>query len=81
MHRLNGVPVENGATAFDLADRGLTLGDGLFETIAVFGGRPALLDAHLDRLATAAEYGDRLEQAVAESEAPIRQIEGGRAVL
>ena len=47
MHRLNGVPVEDGAVAFDLSDRGLTLGDGLFETIAVFGGRPALLDAHL----------------------------------
>ncbi len=54
MHRLNGVPVEDGAVAFDLSDRGLTLGDGLFETIAVFGGRPALLDAHLDRLAAAA---------------------------
>ncbi len=34
----------------DPADRGLTLGDGLFETIAVRGGKPARLDAHLARL-------------------------------
>ncbi|HVI30221.1 aminotransferase class IV [Hansschlegelia sp.] len=54
MHRLNGVPVEKGAVAFDLSDRGLTLGDGLFETIAAFDGRPALLEAHLDRLSAAA---------------------------
>ena len=53
MLRLNGKVVE-GAVPFDLADRGLTLGDGLFETIAVFGGRPALLGAHLDRLCAAA---------------------------
>lgn len=53
MLRLNGRPVE-GAAAFDLGDRGLTLGDGLFETIAVFSGRPALLGEHLDRLCDAA---------------------------
>lgn len=53
MLRLNGVPVE-GPAAFDLGDRGLTLGDGLFETIAVFSGRPALLGQHWRRLETAA---------------------------
>lgn len=31
-------------------DRGLTLGDGVFETIAIRGGAPVRLDAHLDRL-------------------------------
>ncbi len=34
----------------DPADRGLTLGDGLFETIAVRGGQAARLGAHLARL-------------------------------
>ncbi len=32
-------------------DRGLAYGDGLFETIAVSGGRPSLLEQHLARLA------------------------------
>lgn len=55
MLRLNGKPVSDaGAAPFDLADRGLTLGDGLFETIAVFDGRPAALEAHLDRICRAA---------------------------
>lgn len=34
-----------------LDDRGLAYGDGLFETIAVIGGRPRLWQAHMDRLA------------------------------
>ncbi len=32
-------------------DRGLAYGDGLFETVAVAGGRPRLWQAHMDRLA------------------------------
>jgi branched-chain amino acid aminotransferase len=35
-----------------IADRGLLLGDGLFETMAVHNGRVFDLDAHLDRLAS-----------------------------
>lgn len=34
----------------DAGDRGLLYGDGLFETIAVVGGRPRFLDWHLERL-------------------------------
>lgn len=34
----------------DPADRGLTLGDGLFETVAVFNGHAVWLGDHLDRL-------------------------------
>jgi branched-chain amino acid aminotransferase len=34
----------------DPSDRGLTLGDGLFETIAVFNGKAVWLADHLDRL-------------------------------
>ncbi|MBJ9978197.1 aminodeoxychorismate lyase [Pseudomonas sp. S75] len=39
------------AAALDLRNRGLAYGDGLFETLAVRGGKPALLQRHLDRLA------------------------------
>ncbi|NIF16841.1 aminodeoxychorismate lyase [Pantoea sp. Cy-639] len=39
------------ATAVNLQNRGLAYGDGLFETIAVRGGRPSLLTQHLERLA------------------------------
>jgi branched-chain amino acid aminotransferase len=45
----NGGLVE-GPISVDALDRGLTLGDGLFETIAVLNGMPGYLEAHLDRL-------------------------------
>ncbi|MHB2249179.1 aminodeoxychorismate lyase [Pseudomonas fitomaticsae] len=44
---VDGLP----ADALSLKDRGLAYGDGLFETIAVRGGQPVLLDRHLMRLA------------------------------
>jgi 4-amino-4-deoxychorismate lyase len=43
---VNGRP----ATTIDVMDRGLHYGDGLFETIAIRGGRARLLDHHLERL-------------------------------
>lgn len=43
---INGEP----AGQLSIADRGLLYGDGLFETIAVRNGRPALLAKHLQRL-------------------------------
>ncbi|SDT39317.1 aminodeoxychorismate lyase [Pseudomonas granadensis] len=39
------------ADSLSLKDRGLAYGDGLFETIAVRGGQPILVDRHLARLA------------------------------
>ncbi len=42
------------AGSLSLKDRGLAYGDGLFETIAVCGGRPGLLERHLARLAEGA---------------------------
>ena len=44
---VDGLP----AATLPLADRGLAYGDGLFETIAVRGGKPVLLQRHLRRLA------------------------------
>ena len=38
----------------DALDRGLQYGDGVFETIAVTGGRPRFLDWHFERLADGA---------------------------
>jgi 4-amino-4-deoxychorismate lyase len=37
------------------ADRGLQYGDGLFETIAVFGGLPRFWQGHMDRLSLGCE--------------------------
>ncbi len=44
--RVNGRP----SGQVDVLDRGLQYGDGLFETMAILGGRPRLLAAHLERL-------------------------------
>ena len=44
---VNGEP----AQCLPLDDRGLHYGDGLFETLAIRGGQPQLLAAHLERLA------------------------------
>jgi len=41
--------------ALPLDDRGLAYGDGLFETILLYRGRPVLWDAHLDRLKRGAD--------------------------
>jgi len=43
---VDGLP----ADVLSLKDRGLAYGDGVFETIAVRGGRPLLLARHLQRL-------------------------------
>lgn len=40
--------------ALDPAERGLAYGDGLFETLRVFGGRPVWWPGHLQRLARGA---------------------------
>ena len=45
---LNGALTDTGR--IDPADRGFTLGDGLFETIRASAGQPAFLDRHLARL-------------------------------
>jgi branched-chain amino acid aminotransferase len=47
---VNGMFYPGSEAPFDLSDRGLTLADGLFETMLAVNGRVFLLDAHLDRL-------------------------------
>lgn len=48
----NGVLVPASEARIDPADRGLLLGDGLFETMRVAAGCVPLLERHLDRLTT-----------------------------
>lgn len=50
----DGVLQEGTRAAFDLADRGLTLGDGVFDTALARDGRIVLEDAHIARLVDAA---------------------------
>lgn len=51
---LNGELLPTGTARIDPADRGFTLGDGLFETIRVTGGTAPRLDRHLARLRASA---------------------------
>lgn len=51
----NGVLMAVEEARIDPSDRGFTLGDGLYETIAVRGGRVRRLGAHMSRLQAGAE--------------------------
>ncbi|WP_336491242.1 aminotransferase class IV [Methylobacterium nigriterrae] len=67
---LDGQLVEGGPVPFDLGDRGLLLGDGVFDTALALNGRVAFAAAHRDRLvAAAASLGfavapERIEEAM-----------------
>jgi branched-chain amino acid aminotransferase len=51
----DGAIVPGTTAALDLTDRGLTLGDGLFDTALALGGRVAFADAHIARLVASAD--------------------------
>ncbi len=51
---LDGNRVEDGAALFPAQERGLLLGDGLFETLRIERGQPLLLKRHLQRMEGAA---------------------------
>ncbi|GEL43279.1 4-amino-4-deoxychorismate lyase [Methylorubrum extorquens] len=51
----NGRLVEGGTLPFAMGDRGLLLGDGVFDTALAIQGQVAFEAAHVDRLAAAAE--------------------------
>jgi branched-chain amino acid aminotransferase len=70
---VNGSLVKAGDAAVSVLDHGLTVGDGVFETVKVVDGRAFALTRHLDRLArSAAGLGlpepdrDRVRQACEE---------------
>jgi branched-chain amino acid aminotransferase len=52
---LNGAIVEADKAVVPVTDRGLLLGDGLFETMRAYGGRTFKMEAHLDRLRSSAK--------------------------
>ncbi len=54
MFWFDGALHESSIAPVDLTDRGLTLGDGLFDTSLARNGKIFLRDAHLDRLAQSA---------------------------
>ncbi|AYO81918.1 aminotransferase class IV [Methylobacterium brachiatum] len=51
----DGTIVPGTRAPLDHTDRGLTLGDGLFDTVLALGGRVAFEDAHIARLVAGAE--------------------------
>ncbi|MBK8161187.1 MAG: aminotransferase class IV [Rhodospirillaceae bacterium] len=55
---INGALLPADQARIDPRDRGFTLGDGLFETLAALDGHPLDLAAHLDRLARASTVLD-----------------------
>ncbi|MBD2138839.1 aminotransferase class IV [Anabaena sp. FACHB-1237] len=67
---INGILYKETVVPFDLRDRGLLLGDGLFETIAIFNHTPFQLQAHLQRLEQGCNLlripinSDRINQAI-----------------
>ncbi|MFP5375437.1 MAG: aminotransferase class IV [Acidimicrobiia bacterium] len=50
----NGVLVDADRACVSVFDHGLTVGDGVFETIKTYGGRPFAVRRHLERLASSA---------------------------
>jgi len=53
---LNGKFVSEAEAVVPVGDRGFLLGDGLFETVRVAGGKPFRLAQHLERLARGADF-------------------------
>ena len=52
---INGELVAEHEATVSVFDSGFVLGDGVWEGVRVAGGRPAFLDAHLDRLTEGAK--------------------------
>src|SRR5919106_6239070 len=53
---VNGTVLDDAADpVLSVFDHGLTVGDGVFETVKTLGGRPFALSRHLERLARAAQ--------------------------
>ena len=51
---LDGTIAPAAETVVPVTDPGLLRGDGVFEVVHVYGGRPLLLGEHLDRMASSA---------------------------
>lgn len=69
----NGKISAAGEINFNLADRGLLLGDGLFETLPSFNGVPYLLSEHIARMAVDAECL-RFPNCIGTAERAVREL-------
>ncbi len=68
MFWFDGVLQERPLVSFDLTDRGLNLGDGIFDTVLARNGRIFRRKSHIDRMADAAEIlGLPFDEALAET--------------
>jgi branched-chain amino acid aminotransferase len=52
---LDGTVLDAAAASIPVTDEGLLRGDGVFEVVRLYGGRPFALDEHLERMAGSAE--------------------------
>jgi len=52
---IDGVVMDTSEAQIPVTDEGLLRGDGVFEVIRLYGGRPYALDEHLDRMVRSAE--------------------------
>lgn len=66
-----------GAPAVSPLDHGMTVGDGVFETIKVVGGRPFALSRHLDRLARSADGLGLAKLDLDQVRQAVREVVGG----
>jgi branched-subunit amino acid aminotransferase/4-amino-4-deoxychorismate lyase len=83
MASLDGVISPAADASVPATDVGLLRGDGVFEVVRVYSGRPFALDEHLDRIERSAErlrLGYPVPRRELESEAPaLIEARGGRA--
>jgi branched-chain amino acid aminotransferase len=78
----DGTISEQSIAPFDFTDRGLLLGDGVFDTALVLGGRIFRGDAHLDRLFDASrQLGIAVDRGAITRAAEALAAHGGPGVL
>jgi D-alanine transaminase len=57
---VNGQLVSSDEACVPVTDRGLLFGEGLYEVMRVYGGRPFQLNAHIERLGWGAKPASTL---------------------
>ncbi|MGH9178767.1 MAG: aminotransferase class IV [Acidimicrobiales bacterium] len=71
---LDGVLMEEAEARVSVFDHGLTVGDGVFETLKTYGGKPFAVRRHLERLAASAAGMGLLAPAPAVLRAALEEV-------